>query len=155
MRHPVRMNSRTSSTSPSRASSDMSAIASTRTGRITPATPSTPSRLKMLLPTRLPALMSKRLCMIPTMVVASSGAEVPAAMIVTLMTHSLTPKARAEATADSTRKCAPRVTQSSPSSRMSRFVPREVTPPSCAGSVPPCAGSGWPPSLRWWKSSAR
>ncbi len=67
------------------------------------ASPSTPNKLNKSDPIRLPIDMPWRPRKTPINEVASSGAEVPAATMVTPMTHSDSPKVRAISVAASTK----------------------------------------------------
>ena len=68
---------------------------STLAGLIIPASPSTPNKLNKSLPIRLPTAILCRHLIAAVKDVANYGAEVPAATIVTAITQSEIPNARA------------------------------------------------------------
>ncbi len=70
--------------------------------------------LNVLLPITLPTAMSRSPRIAAMTEVATSGIDVPAAMIVRPITGSLTPKARANATAASTSQFEPRMSSPRP-----------------------------------------
>ena len=76
-------------------------------GFIIPANPSTPSRLNKSLPIRLPIAILCRPFIAAVKDVANSGADVPAATIVTAMTQSEIPNTRAILEACVTMRCPP------------------------------------------------
>ena len=79
-----------------------------------PDSPRQPRMLKVLLPITLPTAMSRSPRTAAVTEVATSGIDVPAAMIVRPMTRSLTPSARANATAASTSQFEPSTSSASP-----------------------------------------
>ena len=72
-----------------------------------PEIPRQPRMLKVLLPITLPTAMSRSPRIAAMIDVATSGIDVPAAMIVRPITRSLTPSARANTTAASTSQFEP------------------------------------------------
>ena len=83
-------------------------------GFIIPASPSTPSKLNKSLPIRLPIAIPCLFLNAAVKDVANSGAEVPAATMVTAITQSETPNALAREEACSTIRCPPRTIEISP-----------------------------------------
>ena len=83
-------------------------------GLIIPAKPSTPRRLNKSLPSKFPIAIPCFSLNAAVNDVASSGAEVPAATIVTAITQSYTPKVRARLDACSTIKCPPNTIENNP-----------------------------------------
>ena len=78
--------------------------------------------LKTLLPTTLPTAMSRSPFSAAVTEVATSGIEVPAATMVSAITSSLTPAARAKATAASTSHFAPNTSSARPARTSSTWT---------------------------------
>ena len=92
-------------------------------------TPSIPSKLKMFDPIMLAIATSVRFRNAATSDVASSGAPVPPATMVSPMTRSLMPAKRANRTAPSTRKLPPATSAPTPSNRRTNMSGNRVRAP--------------------------
>ena len=83
-------------------------------GFIIPARPRTPSKLNRSLPIKLPTAIQCRPFIAAETEVANSGADVPAATMVTAMTQSEMPIYRATLDACLTMRCPPRTINTNP-----------------------------------------
>ena len=99
-----------------------SRLTSTPFGATTQVIPSMTRIFEILLPMRFPTATSRSFFIVATIVVASSGAEVPMAIMVSPMIASETPSTVAISTAPETSKFAPRIVSAIPIIRSPMFT---------------------------------
>ena len=114
-------------------------------GEMAQARPTTASVLKKLDPTMLPRTNSFSPRLAEATALASSGSEVPMAIIVRPIIRSLTPITFARSTAPQTRMC----DEPTRSTRPTRTLSAAVAAPPCGGAAVACASSSFLPLVFW------